>query len=115
MLCELEVKLGFVVFGRAVAKLHLAVAAVLSLAGLEQVVVVMTGLGLSSLEWTMAKLNTGDFEWVTAGLGELGTWATTMGLNSDSGNWGWQAHAGDFWVDWALMTMKLMSLAKWCQ
>ena len=60
---ELEAKLGFVVLGRAVAKLHLAVAAVLSLAGLEQ---------------AAAKLNAGDFEWATAGLGELGTRAMLL-------------------------------------
>src|SRR6266581_3591518 len=77
-LCKLEAKLDFVVFGRAVAKLHLgfewvgvkpcklAVAAVLSLAGLEQAAVVTTRSGLSSLERAMAKLNVADFEWVTA-------------------------------------------------
>jgi len=97
---ELKAKLDFVVFGRAVAKLRvgfervgakpckLAVAAVLSLAGLEQAAAVTTGLGLSSLERAMAKLNTRDFEWATAGLGELGTRATAVGLNSDSGTWG---------------------------
>ena len=78
MLRELEAKLGFVVFGRAVVKLHLAVAAVLSLAGLEQAAAVTTGLGLSSLERAMAKLNMGDFEWATAGLGELGTRAMLL-------------------------------------
>ena len=71
---ELEAKLGFVVFGWAVAKLQLAVAAVLSLAGLEQVAAVTTGLGLSSLEQATAKLNTGDFEWATAGLRKLEVW-----------------------------------------
>ena len=98
---ELKAKLDFVVFGWAVAKLHvgfeqvgarpckLAAAAVLSLAGLEQAVVVTTGLGLSSVERVMAKLNTRDFEWAMAGFGELGTRATAMGLNSDSGTWGW--------------------------
>ena len=99
-LCELEAKLDFVVFGRAVAKLHLgfervgakpcklAVAAVLSLAGLEQAAVVMTRSGLSSLEQVMAKLNTADFEWATVGLGKLGTRVTTVGLNLDGGAWG---------------------------
>jgi len=99
-LCEQEVKLDFVVFGRAVAKLHLgfervgarpcklAVAAVLSLAGLEQAAVVTTRSGLSSLEQAMAKLNAADFEWATAGLGELGTRANAVGLNSDDGAWG---------------------------
>jgi len=73
-LCELEATLDFVVFGRAVARLHLgfervgarpcklAVAAVLSLAGLEQAAVVTTRLDLSSFERAMAKLNAGDFE-----------------------------------------------------
>ena len=88
-LCELEAKLDFVVFGRAVAKpCKLAVAAVLSLAGLEQAAVVTTRSGLSSLERAMAKLNVADFEWATAGLGELGTRAAAVGLNSDGGAWG---------------------------
>jgi len=60
---ELEVKLGFVVFGWAVVKLHLAVVAVLSLAGLEQVA---------------AELNAGNFEWTMVGLGKLGTWAMLL-------------------------------------
>ena len=45
-------------------------------------------LDLSSLEQAMAKLNTSDFEWAMAGLGELGTRATAVGLNSDGGAWG---------------------------
>ena len=120
---ELEAKLHFVVFGRVVARpCKLAVAAVLSLAGSEQAAAVTTGLGLSGLEWAMAKLNTRDFEWATAGLGELGTRATAVGLNSDSGTWGqlkrgtwWRARTEDLWVDWALMATKSMSLAKRCQ
>ena len=105
---ELKAKLDFVGFGQAVAKLRmgfervgarpckLVVAAVLSLAGLEQVAAVTTGLGLSSLEWAMAKWNTCDFEWATAGLGELGTWTTTVGLNLDSGTWG-RLKRGTWW------------------
>jgi len=71
---KLEAKLCFVVFGWAMAKLHLVVVAVQSLAGLEQVAVVTTGLGSSSLERAMARLNTGDFEWATAGLRKLEVW-----------------------------------------
>ena len=73
-LCKLEAKLDFVVFGQVVVKLHLgfewvgarpcklAVAVALSLAGLEQAVVVMTRLDLSSFKQAMAKLSVGDFE-----------------------------------------------------
>jgi len=69
---KLEAKL-YLGFAQVAARpCELAVAAVLSLAGLEQVAAVMTGLGLRSLEWAIAKLNMGDFEWATAGLGELG-------------------------------------------
>ena len=130
-LCELEAKLDLVVFGRVVARLHLgfervgakpcklAVAVVLSLAGLEQAAVVTTRSGFSSLERAMAKLNAADFEWAMAGLGKLGTQVTAVGLNLDGRAWGqlkqktwWLARAGDLWVDWALMVTKLMSLAK---
>jgi len=51
------------------------------------VAVVTTRLGLSSLEQVMGKLNAGDFEGATVGLGEPGTRANAVGLNSDNGAW----------------------------
>ena len=110
-------------YERVVARpCELAVAAVLSLAGLEQAAVVTTRLDLSSFEQAMAKLNAGDFEWAMVGLGELGTRAIAVGPNSDGGTWGrleretwWRARAEDLRVDWALIVTKAMSLAKWCQ
>ncbi len=61
-LCELLAKLhlGFERMGARPCKL--AVAAALSLAGLEQAKVVTTRLDLSSFEQAMAKLSAGDFE-----------------------------------------------------
>ena len=52
--------MGFEQVGARPCKL--AVAAVLSLAGLEQAKVVTTRLDLSSFEQAMAKLSAGDFE-----------------------------------------------------
>jgi hypothetical protein len=67
---------------------ELVAAAVLSLVGLKQAVVVMIRQDLGSFEQAMAKLNMSEFEWVTAGPGELGTGATAAGLKSDGGTWG---------------------------
>jgi len=90
-------------FARVAARpCELAVAAVLSLAGLEQAaamlreleaklgfvvfgravaklhLAVAAVLSLAGLEQVAAKLNVGDFEWATAGLGELGTRAMLL-------------------------------------
>ena len=98
-LCELGAKPAakpdLLVFGRVVARLReLEVWVATVVAKTEaatvavKVEVATAGLGLGGFEQAMAKPNTSDFERATAGLGELGTRATAMGLNSDGGTWG---------------------------